>query len=710
MKVVAGSPALGSMAAVAALSFAFGTALADQAADKASVPNEPHTEKLEVVTVLTKRLGMERPVDAAKLPVPLIDLPQSVTIIDRALLDDQNAVLLQDALRNAGGVIPGGYFQGFDYYRIRGFDSSGFTFLDGLTADQTFWTQEELFGIEHVEVLKGPVSGLFGQSPAGGLVNLVSKRPQHDSFLKLQTSVGSYDYLDVGIDGNTELGDSVTLRTNALYRKHGSFVDNVPTAKRYFLAPALTWDISDKTHLTLLTQFISEDTGLAQPLPAEGTVLPNPGGTLPRTRAIGEPGFDDTANIRRRQGGWDFTHEFNDTLSFHQVARASSIDVDFQAIYPWYLDTEDLRTLYRYARKQKVEATAYTGDNQFIAKLDSGGVKHTLLAGADYYRFDQLQGFAYYSFSGPGLAPIDIFNPQYGTVVPDFSVQRMNPTRLVRVGTYVQDYVELTDRLAVLVGGRYDWTDDGNAKDKKFTPRAGVTFKVVPGAVLFASYSKSFLPQAGYETAAGDPLPPETGDQYEIGLKTELFEDRLSGTVSVYQLTRQNIATDDPGSEEYVFITSGEQRARGIEIDGVVRITPTWEVVADYAYTDAKVTRDNELVVDSRTANIPKNALSLWSKYVVADGLLRGVGFSAGVRHYTKQAGDLTYVGAESDAFELPGYTIYDAGVSYDGGRYQVRLNLSNLTDKRYFPASSGRTFVMPGDPRSYRLGVSYDF
>lgn len=699
---------LRSVGVTTALVFAASATLAQgSSAGEADVEGGENT--LEAITVLAKRHAMTRPAQGAKLPVALIDLPQSVTIIDRELLSDQNVVLLQDALRNAGGVVPGGYFQGFDYYRIRGFDSSGFTFLDGLLADQTFWTQEELFGMEQVEVLKGPVSGLFGQSPAGGLVNLVSKRPKREQFLHLEASTGSEDYRDIGVDANTTVGERVALRVNALYREHGSFVDNVATAKRYFLAPALTWDISDATHLTLLAQFISEDTGIAQPLPAEGTVLPNPAGSIPRTRAIGEPAFRDGAAIDRRQAGWDFTHDFNDALSFRQMTRASVIDVDFQAIYPWYVD-EDLRTMNRYARKQKVEATAYAVDNQLIAKVATGSVRHTMVAGVDYYRFDQEQGFAYYSFSGPGLAPIDLFDPQYGEVVPDFSVRRLTPTRLKRVGAYFQDQVELTERWSVLFGGRYDWTEDNDAKDRKFTPRAGVTFKAVPGVNVFASYAKSFQPQGGYETAAGEPLPPETGEQFEIGLKTELFGDRLAGTISVYELTRQNIATDDPNSEEYVFITTGEQRSRGVEIDGVVRLTRTWEVIANYSYTDAEITRDSELVVGSPTVNIPKNGFNVWTKYVIADGLLRGLGFSAGVRHYSEQAGDLKYVGAESATFELPSYTIWDAGVSYDRDRYTLRFNVNNLADEDYFPASFGRTFVMPGEPRTYRFGVSYDF
>lgn len=679
---------------------------AAQSGNGASTTQEQ--EELQVVTVLSKRMAMERNVEGAKLPIRLLELPQSVTVIDRELMNDQNVVELQDALRNAGGVMPGGYFEGFDFYRIRGFDASGFTLLDGLLADQTFWTQEELFGMEQVEVLKGPGSGLYGQAPAGGLVNLVSKRPQKDRFLRAMASLGSHNYYDVGIDGNTELSDRVAFRLNSIYRVRGSFVDHVPVAKRFFAAPSLKWNIGDATSITFLTQFIDEKTGLAQPLPAEGTVLPNPAGRLPITRAIGEPTLDDSADIQRKQAGWDFTHNFNDVLSFHQVTRASEIDVDFHAIYPWYLDT-DLRTLNRYVRAQKVRADAYAADNQLIARLHGGSVKHTIVSGLDWYKFDQKQGFRYYGFGGE-FAPIDIFNPQYGTPVPDLQVTTLRPTKLKRTGIYLQDHIKLTDRFTALLGGRYDWTDDGTTEDKKFTPRLGATYEFIPGAAVFVSYSRSFMPQAGLETVDLEPLPPETGEQYEVGLKTELFNDRLTGTLSVYELTRQNIATDDPNSEEYFFVTTGEQRSRGVELDGIVRFSSTWELAGNITYTDAEITKDTDLVVGSPTVNVPKFGLALWTKYVVPAGPMRGAALSFGARHYNKQAGDSDYNYTDEDTFDLPSYTVVDAGVSYPLGPYMVRFNVSNLTNERYFPASYSKTFVMPGEPRTYRLAVEYGF
>ena len=690
-----------------ALMLACAAALAqDGASQEGAKKDAPEEVQLEV-TVLSKRQALDRAAEGAKIPVPLIELPQSVAIIDRELLDDQNVVELQDALRNVGGVVPGGYFDGFDFYRIRGFDSSGFTFLDGLLADQTFWTQEELFGMERVEVLKGPTSGLFGQAPAGGLVNLVSKRPQRASFAKLEVSAGSYDYFDLGVDGNVPIRDDMAFRLNAVYRERGSFVDNIPVAKRFFVAPSFSWDIGESTQLTFLTQFIEEDTGVAQPLPAEGTVLSNPNGRIPRSRGIGEPAFDNTADIGRQQLGWELSHRFNDALRFRQVARYSSIDVDFQAIYPDFLD-EDLRTLFRYGRKQKVRANAYAADNQLIGEFGQS-VRHTAVLGLDWYKFDQKQGFAFLD-----IDPIDVFDPVYGAPVADFGVAALDRrAQLRRTGVYFQDHVKLTDRFSVLFGGRYDWTDDKEEKVTKFTPRLGATFEFVPGASVFVSYAESFQPQPGYITVSGDTLPPETGEQYEIGLKTQLFADRLTTTLSVYQLTRQDLATFDVTNstqDDFFYTTTGEQRSRGVELDAIIRVSPTWEIVGNYAYTDAEVTEDNELEPGSRMVNIPRNGFNVWTKYVVPEGSLKGLGFSLGARRYGSQAGDMTYQGLESLGFDLKPYTVADAGISFERGRYRVRFNVSNLTGKRYFPASYSRTFVMPGEPRTYRVGLGYDF
>jgi iron complex outermembrane receptor protein len=666
-------------------------------ADTSQTAGAEKLDEVELeVTVLAKRNALERRAGGAKLPVSLLKLPQSVTIIDHELLEDQNVVKLEDALRNSAGVNAGGYFEGFDFYRIRGFDASGFTLLDGLLADQTFWTQEELYGMEQVEVLKGPMSGLYGQAP------------RQDSFFKIKTSAGSHDYFDIGLDGNMPLNDRMALRLNGVFRKQGSFVDNVKVGERYFAAPSFSWDIGDATKIVFLTQFIEENTGLAQPLPAEGTVLSNPNGKIPLTRAIGEPGFEDTADIGRQQYGWELVHSFSESLRFKQVARGSAINVNFQAIYPWYIE-DDLRTLNRYVRGQAVRASSAAVDNQFI--LEAGERwRHTLLAGLDWYKFNQRQGFAY-DFDYPA---IDVIDPQYGLAPAPVAPTSLNPYQLKRTGLYFQDHVQLTERFSVLFGGRYDWTEettDVGVEDKEFSPRAGATFEFMPGASVYVSYAAAFQPQGDMPPLAGSPpLAPEVGDQFELGLKTDLLDDRLTATVALYELTRENVAIEIATTPEYDFMATGEQRSRGVEIDSIIRFTPTWELIANATFVTAEITKDTVLQPGSRTLNVPDTFFNVWTKYTIPSGPLQGLGFSLGALRSGNQAGDDTYRDFPTLAFNLPAYTVVDAGISFERGRYRMSFDVDNLTDKVYFPSSYGRTFVMPGEPRTYRVGLEYDF
>src|ERR1700676_3981498 len=224
----------------------------------------------------------------SKMDASLIDVPQSITVVDHELLSDQGAYKLDDALKNVAGVMPGGYYEAWDYYRIRGFDASFNTYVDALRGGNGMG--EEIFGIESVEVLKGPSSALYGESVLGGIVNLRSKVPPPDAFAQVQFTGGSYGFYEPAIDAGTPLNRSHTLyaRINLLYRPTGSFVNYV-TRHRVYVAPALTWDISPDTQLTLLGRY-QHDTGhLGFPLPAKGTVLPNPNGEIPISLFAGEP-------------------------------------------------------------------------------------------------------------------------------------------------------------------------------------------------------------------------------------------------------------------------------------------------------------------------------------------------------------------------------------------------------------------------------------
>ena len=258
----------------------------------------------------------------SKMDASLLDVPQSITVVNHELLLDEGAYKLDDALKNVAGVMPGGYYEAWDYYRIRGFDASFNTYVDGLRGGNGM--AEEIFGLESVEVLKGPSSALYGQSVLGGIVNLRSKVPRPEAFAQLQFTGGSYGFYEPAIDAGTSLNRSHTLyaRLNLLYRPTDSFVNYV-TRHRAYVAPALTWDIKPDTKLTILGRY-QHDTGhLGFPLPAEGTVFPNPNGEIPISLFVGEPSNPNPVSEVNKQVGYQLSHRFNDSFSFYQNVRVA---------------------------------------------------------------------------------------------------------------------------------------------------------------------------------------------------------------------------------------------------------------------------------------------------------------------------------------------------------------------------------------------------
>ncbi|HVY54279.1 MAG TPA: TonB-dependent siderophore receptor, partial [Thermodesulfobacteriota bacterium] len=635
---------------------------------------------------------------ATKTDAPILLTPFSVEVIDRALMNDQYAIKLEDILRNVSGVIPTGYYDGYDYYKIRGFDATSLTFLDGLPVDRNFWFAEEPFGLERAEVLKGPASALYGYSSAGGLVNLISKRPVPGGFADLHVGVGSYDFFEAGADmgGTLDPGGILTGRFNALYRRKGSFVDFVHTSERIYLAPALRIDLGPNTSVTLLIQFLHDKNFIAVPLVAPGTVLPNPNGRLPITRNLGEPDFPNKNDLTRALLGYELDHSFNDIFSFRQNFRYGWYEVTFREIYNDTLEP-DLRTLTRYGFKSRNDYWTVNADNIGAAKFETGPAAHYAIIGMDYYYMDSK-----YNASLADIAPIDIFDPVYGAEVgpfEEFFVQRYKQTQL---GVYAQEQAILWNRLTLLAGGRMDfvWTRDEDvlsdftqkADDHKFSPRVGVVWEFVPGVSVYGNFSKSFFPQPGYSSADGKALPPEIGTQWEGGLKTLYFGGRLLSTLAVYHIVKTNVAADDPNNPGF-FINTGKQRSKGFEADVAVNITRGWDFTGAYAYTDAEVIKDNFIPSGTPTQNVPKNALSLWTKYVLQTGILTGLGVGVGGQYYSKQSGDLL------DTFELPSYGILQAAAYYERGRFRAQINFDNLLDKRYFPASFSTEYVMPGEP-----------
>jgi iron complex outermembrane receptor protein len=674
-----------------------------------------HVETLPEITVKGQAgdagYSARRSTAPTKTDSTLLETPQAVSIITREFLDDRNARKLEDALQNVAGVTIGGYYADWDYFRIRGFDASfDSVFMDGLHGD--YGTYAETYGLDRVEIIKGPASTLYGQGPLSGLVNIVSKRPKRDPFADVQLTVGSNGFYEPALDVNGSLNDKGTVyaRLTALYRDQDSFVD-FANKQRTYVAPALTWDVGPNTALTVLSTYIRDTDLFAMPLPAIGTVLPNVNGDISISRFLGEPSSGQ-ATLTRLKIGYELAHRFNEAFSLRQNLSLNRLEQRWPAVY--YNSSLDLdqRTLYRYPYDYRETLDRAAVDTALQAKLETGTIKHTIIAGIDYYRTrsnNENRQIDYADFPG-SYRPIDLFNPVYGASLPTYASVTSALDESHLTGLYLQDQAKI-ERVTVTLGGRFDWStsDTSTTHDSvtAFTMRGGAAYEVMPGASVYANYSESFNPQWFSRDASGNVVDPETGENIEAGVKTLLMNGRVDALVAVYQLTRHNVATDNPSTPDpFDAIASGEQRSRGVELEGTFRVVPGWDLKAAYAYTAAEVTKDNTIPEGTTLAGVPKHSVSAWSKYILQQGTFKGLGVGLGGRYYSEQEGDSTYF----NPFELPAYGVVDAALYYERGRFTAQINVNNVLDRTHFVGAYNDLYVLPGEPLNILATAGWTF
>lgn len=643
---------------------------------------------------------------ATKTGVDLLRTPQNVQVLSEALMRDQNTSLLEDALRNVAGVQPSGYATGFDFFRIRGFDASDFAYLDGLTRETS--ANIELTGLDSVEVLKGPSSSLYGQGSVGGLVNLISKRPRKDAFFHVELAVGTDTYFKPAVDfgGSLNADGSVYARLFAVYRREGSFVDHVKGIERVYVAPSLTWEASDATTITFLARYQDEDNMDVAGLPAQGTVLPNVNGRIPFRRYIGSTTHPSRVRNEYASVGYELRHGFSDAVSFFQNVRYARYRPDWRNLFNGFFLDSDERSFYLYVFEHERTLRKVSSDSGLQLDFGAGSVAHHVTTGVEY---DHINDDLTYFLNFDDLPVLDLFNPDFAMDPPASYTPSRTRTRTDVLGFYLQDVVSLTGKLALTAGGRWsevrvkDADVSGKVKASKFTPRVGLTYSLRDGVVPYVSYSRSFNPQPGYSDVNGSPVAPEEGEQYELGLKMSLLDNRLSATAAIYQLTRDNVATSNP-QDPSSYLVTGRQRSRGFELDSQMQLGASWQVIFAYSHTKAQVLADSDIPKGDWTLNVPRNAASAWVRYLFGNEVLKGVGVSLGGTAYSKQAGDVP------NTFFLPSYQVLNANVSYERGPLRVQLNLDNLFDERYFPTSYDQTLIMRGDPRAARLTLNYAF
>ncbi|ENE4592102.1 ferrichrome porin FhuA [Escherichia coli] len=653
-----------------------------------------------------------------KTDTPIQKVPQSISVVTAEEMALHQPKSVKEALSYTPGVAVGtrGASNTYDYLIIRGFAADGQSqnnYLNGLKMQGNFYNDAVIdpYMLERAEIMRGPVSVLYGKSSPGGLLNMVSKRPTTEPLKEVQFKAGTDSLFQTGFDFSDALDDDgvYSYRLTGLARSANAQQKGAEE-QRYAIAPAFTWRPDDKTNFTFLSYFQNEpETGYYGWLPKEGTVEPLPNGKRLPTD-FNEGAKNNTYSRNEKMIGYSFDHEFNDTFTVRQNLRFAQNKVSQKSVYGYGMCSDPLyslnpssspcanvpqsqwgHTLTRQYVIDNEKLENFSVDTQLQSKFATGSVDHTLLTGVDFMRMRN-DIDSWFGYAG-SVAPSDIYNLDRSDF--DFGAHP-NPSGPYRVllkqkqtGLYVQDQAQW-DKVLVTLGGRYDWADQssfnrdyGNKSDrddKQFTWRGGVNYLFDNGVTPYFSYSESFEP-ASQTDANGDLFAPSKGKQYEVGVKYVPEDRPIVVTGALYQLTKTNNLMADPNGSLFS-VEGGEIRARGVELEAKAALSASVNVVGSYTYTDAEYTTDTNYKGNT-PAQVPKHMASLWADYTFFDGPLSGLTLGTGGRYTGSSYGD------PANSFKVGSYTVVDALVRYDLARVgmagsNVALHVNNLFDREY--------------------------
>lgn len=646
--------------------------------------------------------------EASKTETSLVEQARSVSVVDARQMELQNVTSLGEALRYTPGVVsePFGFEPRLSFLRLRGFDAS----QDGLYRDGVKLSNPgfvvsyslEPYGAEQFQVLRGPEAVLYGQTNPGGVIDYISKRPQAETHGEIGLEFGSHDrkqaQLDVtgAIDGQGEF----LYRLTALTRKSNTQIDFIHD-DRTFVAPAVTWNISDATNITLQVHWQSDNTRSSQALPVAGTLFSNPNGKIPVERFTGEPEVDryerDEYSV-----GYLLEHEFREGLRFRQNLRYYEIELEDVSVYS--ASVLDSRTIGRTFFENFGDLEGFALDNRLL--IDVG--RHDLFVGLDYRHFNSTS--LRFSAAAPSL---DIFNPVYGAQIPDpDSPFRNEEATQEQYGLYFQSKINVTERWLLSLGGRFDSTENQSEDaaagsshsqtDEEFVTNAGLMYQADNGLTPYISYAESFLSVLGADST-GRGFDPEKGEQVEVGVKYQPFTSTLV-TLAWFDLTRQNFTQFDPDTFEQV--QTGEVNSQGFELEAITRLPLGLELSLSYTDLEVKVTESNvpEEVGEDLT-QVPDRTGSIWASYEFDQGTLAGLGLGLGVRHLGSSYGDIP------NTLKSPSETLVDLELHYDWEDLRLQLNAHNLLDEEYIASTfvrGGSEFASYGPTQRITASIQY--
>ncbi|MCD6681376.1 MAG: TonB-dependent siderophore receptor [Burkholderiaceae bacterium] len=684
---------------------------AAQAAWAQSPPSAPVTLPTVSVTAPAAAAATgydaRRTTTATKTETPLRDVPQAVTVVPRAVIEDQAMESLADVVRFVPGVTMGQGEGNRDQPVFRGIGSTGDFFVDGIRDDIPYY--RDLYNIERVEVLKGPNAMIFGRGGSGGVLNRVTRQAQWDDIGEATLRLGSWKERRATADFGRALSDAAAFRVTGVYERSESYRDHFGL-ERYGVNPTLAWRAGDRTLVRLGYEHFKDERTADRGVPSFGG---RPVAVDPST-FFGNP---DLSNTSARVDALDAVvdHDFGNGLKLSNHARWAQYEKFYQNVFPGSVNAAGTMVSIA-AYNHRTDRTNFFNQTDLRYRATTGSVTHELLFGVEIGRqtTDNVRNTGYFaggSLSVPLSSPVTFAPVRFAPSATDAD----NRSTANVAALYVQDQIELSKQWQAIAGVRFDRfeVELDNHRDASrlsntdhlVSPRVGLIYKPIEPVSIYASYTVAYQPRSGDQlgslTAANRSLDPEEFRNVELGAKWDV-SSRLSATAAVYRLERTNVAVTDPNDPTRSLLVDG-QHAQGVEITLAGRLAPNWRVIGGYAYQDGEYdsTQSSAIRQGNRIAQLPRHSVSLWNRYDFDAKWGAGLGVVAS---------SALFAGADNSV-TLPGFARVDAAVYYElTPDLRMQLNVENLFDSEYYASAHSNNNIMPGSPRALRVSLSANY
>lgn len=673
------------------------------------------TIKLSSGSVVAPYVGKSSSV-ATKFEIDPMKASQKVDVVSHKVLEDTNAQRVNDALAIVSGVSVLNPMGGlWDNYSVRGFNTDqtigASSLRNGINSNLGMSAARDMVNVEQIEFLKGPAAAMYGAGDPGGTLNVITKKPKFEPQHSLQLRGGSYDQYRAAVDSTNALTDTVAYRFGLAYENNHSFRDYVKN-NRLFFALQLTWQPSDNTQVDYDSEYSFTRSMFDRGVLAKNKQL----GVIPNSRFLGEKadGFmtmkDYLQQVRVKQVWNDrwtsqaaFNYKENDWSGFSSEA--------FQLL-------NSKGDLNRERRYRDYKTTSYLINHDLLGQFETWGIPNKLVIGTTASYLDIKNNLQRYRVRGANSVDIvNIYNPVYGSALPNVKPTFSPSEKQKNLGLSVTDMLDFTDQWSVTLGGRFDVYQQSYSESSQkisgsrdfnhFSPKFATNYLINDQFSVFAGAGQSFHLNSGLNIQ-NQPLDPEKAWTYEVGLKTKLFNDQLTSSMSVFHVKKENVARTDMNNSAYM-TTTGAEKSRGLELDLTAQPTDALNVKLAYTYIDAAVTQGDAsqgINKGARLLNTPKHTANLLAMYDVWQSGSQKVGIGGNIQYVSARSGNVA-----DDGFELPAYTLVNLNSYYQvNEKLRFQMTLNNALNKTYYSSSLKDLWVTPGNPRELFLTMNYQF